>query len=114
MSDGSDALTFRDADTFEPTGEVSVTLDGESVDEINELECAGGSVWANVWHEDRILRIDPDSGEVTGVLDVDLPAGQADGADVLNGIAAIPEQDYTFYLTGKLWDTIYEVRVGEE
>lgn len=114
MSDGSDALTFRDADTFEPTGEVSVTLNGESVDEINELECAGGSVWANVWHEDRILRIDPDSGEVTGVLDVDLPAGQADGADVLNGIAAIPEQDDTFYLTGKLWDTIYEVRVGEE
>ncbi|HIW90762.1 MAG TPA: glutaminyl-peptide cyclotransferase [Candidatus Corynebacterium avicola] len=112
-SDGSDNLTFRDPETFEPTGDVSVTLDGEPVEELNELECAGGSVWANIWHQDRIVRIDPESGDVTGVLDVDLPAGDRSGADVLNGIAAVPDKEDTFYLTGKLWDTVYEVRIDE-
>lgn len=117
-SDGSDALTFRDPGNFESTGTVDVTLDGEPVDELNELECVGDgddrTVWANIWHEDRIVRIDPESGDVTGVLDVDLPAGDRDDADVLNGIAAVPGENDRFYLTGKLWDTLYEVRVGEK
>lgn len=126
MSDGTDELTFRDPETFEPTGTVSVTLDGDPVEEINELECTGGqegsdgaepAVWANIWYEDRIIRIDPATGDVTGVLDVELPAGERDGADVLNGIAEVPGDDGgpdTFYLTGKLWDTLYEVRVDQE
>ncbi|MGO1949661.1 MAG: glutaminyl-peptide cyclotransferase [Mycobacteriaceae bacterium] len=120
MSDGTDELTFRDPESFEPTGTVDVTLDGEPVDQLNELECTGGTdgedaeVWANIWQENRIVRIDPSNGEVTGVLDIDLPAGDRDGADVLNGIAEKPGEDGTFYLTGKLWDTLYEVRVAEE
>lgn len=128
MSDGSDRLSFRDPETFDETGGVDVTLDGEPVDQLNELECTGSAdgpvVWANVWQTDRILRIDPSSGEVTGVLDVDLPAGDRDGADVLNGIASVDPSDSSslsgepgpaadlFYLTGKLWDTLYEVRIA--
>lgn len=120
MSDGTPELTFRDAETFEPTGTVDVTLDGEPVEEVNELECTQSAdtgeqvVWANVWHTDRILRIDPATGDVTGVLEVDLPAGDRDGADVLNGIAEVPGEPDTFYLTGKLWDTLYKVRIDEE
>jgi glutamine cyclotransferase len=117
MSDGSPTLTFRDPDTFEPTGSVEVTLDGEPVEEVNELECTGTGddreVWANVWHSDRILRIDPATGEVTGVADLDLPAGDRDGADVLNGIAATGS-DGRFLVTGKLWDTLYEVELRED
>lgn len=127
MSDGSPTLTFRDPAAFAPTGSVEVTLDGDPVDEINELECTGSgdekTVWANVWHSDRILRIDPTSGDVTGVVDLDLPAGDRDGADVLNGIAenrtdgaegADGTRDNSFLVTGKLWDTLYEVQFSEE
>lgn len=119
MSDGSSELTFRDPETFAATGGVEVTLDGEPVDQLNELECTGSgddrTVWANVWHSDRVLRIDPDSGEVTGVVELDLPAGDRDGADVLNGIAAVQDErdGDSFLVTGKLWDTLYEVRFSE-
>lgn len=117
MSDGSPTLTFRDPDSFEPTDDVEVTLDGEPVEELNELECTGTGdgreVWANVWHSDRVLRIDPATGEVTGVVELDLPAGDRDGADVLNGIARNATDD-GFLVTGKLWDTLYEVRFSEK
>lgn len=110
MSDGSADLTFRDPVTFAETGRVTVRRDGEPVRRLNELDCAeDGTVLANVWQTDTIERIAPDTGEVTAEIAVDLPR-PAD-ADVLNGIAHIPGTD-RMYLTGKLWDTLYEVRVG--
>lgn len=114
MSDGSSRLSFRDPSTFAVTGQVDVTLDGEPVDQLNELDCSDGVVWANVWQTDRILRINPATGEVTGVLDtsgLDLPARERPGADVLNGIAKLPGTTDRYLLAGKLWDTLYEVRV---
>jgi glutaminyl-peptide cyclotransferase len=111
MSDGSDRLTFRDPATFGPTGGVSVRAAGEPVEELNELECAGGQVWANVWGSDEILRIDPASGQVTAVVDAAglLTPSQRAGADVLNGIAAVPGTD-EFLLTGKNWPSMFRVR----
>lgn len=111
MSDGSDRLTFRDPQTFAPTGQVSVQLDGEPAYALNELECAHGVVWANVWESDRILRIDPRTGQVTGVVNAAglLDAAQRSSADVLNGIAALPGTD-EFLVTGKNWPTMFLVR----
>jgi glutamine cyclotransferase len=116
MSDGSATLTFRDPGTFEPTGSVQVTAAGQPVVKLNELECVGDEVWANVWETDYIVRIDAATGTVTGVLDmtglaVPDPSASDPGA-VLNGIAYDPEQG-TFLLTGKLWPTMYQVRVGD-
>lgn len=110
-SDGSSTLTFHDPDTFAVTGALDVRLDGQPVEELNELECVDGVAWANVWQTDTIVRIDLGSGEVTGVVDAAglLDPEEAAGADVLNGIAAVPGSD-TFYLTGKLWPTLFEVR----
>jgi glutamine cyclotransferase len=114
MSDGSATITFRDPETFEPTGSVEVTAAGEPVRKLNELECVDGQVWSNVWETPYIVRIDPATGVVTGVLDmtglaVPDPSASDPGA-VLNGIAYDPERG-TFLLTGKLWPTMYEVRV---
>lgn len=111
MSDGSDELTFRDPATFDETGSVEVTLDEQPVSELNELECVGGEVFANVWGQDRIVRIDPASGQVTGVVDASglLPPEDAAEADVLNGIAAVDGGD-EFLLTGKYWPHLYRVR----
>jgi len=118
MSDGSDTLYRRDPESFEVTGEVRVTLRGEGVRNLNELECALDHVYANVWQEDRIVKIDKASGRVveeidaSGLLSADERAQLAPDA-VLNGIAYNPARD-TFYLTGKLWPKVFEVRFREE
>ena len=111
MSDGSDRLTFRDPITFTPSGQVAVHLEGEPVHQLNELECVADAVWANVYQTDRILRIDPGTGTVTGVVDAGglLSARQQATAGVLNGIAAIPGTD-EFLITGKYWPSLFRVR----
>jgi glutaminyl-peptide cyclotransferase len=116
MSDGSDVLTFRDASTFEESGRVSVSLLGEPVRRINELECVAGSVWANIWTTDVIVRIDPVDGQVTGLLDltgiVEPHPALDDTSAVLNGIAYDAAAD-TFLVTGKLWPELIEIRVSQ-
>lgn len=111
MSDGSARLTFRDPATFARTGSVRVHHDGQPVTELNELECVGEMVWANVWHTERIVRIDPDSGAVTAVVDASglLDPAQRGRAGVLNGIAAVPGTDQ-FLVTGKNWPSMFRVR----
>lgn len=115
MSDGSDHLTFRDDQTFGITGTVDVTLDGEPLDRLNELECVGGVVWANVWGSDLIVRLDPESGIIDGVLDlagiIEPDPRATDTRAVLNGIA-YDSTAGTFLVTGKHWPELIEIRVG--
>ena len=110
MSDGGDRLVFRDPATFRPIGDVAVVSAGRPVRNLNELECAKGAVYANIWQEDRIARIDARTGDVTAWIDASglLTAEERAGADVLNGIAHVPERD-TFLLTGKFWPRVFEV-----
>ncbi|WP_407690756.1 glutaminyl-peptide cyclotransferase [Saccharothrix syringae] len=110
MSDGTDELTFRDPRTFAETGTVRVTRDGEPVRRLNELECVGGQVWANVWQTDEVVRVDPADGRVTATVDLSglRPAG-VPASDVLNGIAAVPGTD-EFLVTGKNWPTVFRIR----
>ena len=114
MSNGSDRLAFRDPETFDETGSVAVTLEGAPVRQLNELECVGDRVYSNIYQDDRIVVIDPVSGDVTHVIDASglLTRQEARAADVLNGIAHDPETD-TFYITGKLWPKLFEVRFVE-
>ena len=110
MSDGSNQLYFRDRSTFALKGKVSVTNNGTPVDQLNELECVNGQVYANVWQTDTIVRIDPSNGNVTALIDAaGLLGADAGAVDVLNGIAYDPTTK-TFLLTGKLWPTMFEVR----
>lgn len=111
MSDGSDRLTFRDPETLTVLGSVQVRMNGAPVDQLNELECVDGAVYANVWQTEDILRIDPATGEVTAVIKASGLLGPADyqaGAEVLNGIAWMPETK-TFLITGKHWPQMFEV-----
>ena len=119
MSDGTPQLTFRDPISFEPTGTVTVTRAGQPVQRINELECVGDRVWANIWQTDEIVRIDHATGTVDAVVDASglLTDEERASADVLNGIAAAPgfggaasEEADTFLITGKLWPTVFLVR----
>ncbi len=115
MSDGSSTLTFRDLYSFEVTGSVEVVYRGEPVDRLNELECVGDLVYANVWLSDGIVVIAAGSGEVLARVDASSLRGElssSEGVDVLNGIAYDPDRRL-FYLTGKLWPEIFEVRIGD-
>lgn len=111
MSNGTPELTFRDPATFAETGRVTVTRDGQPVERLNELECIDGSVWANVWRTEDIVRIDPGSGRVTHVVHIgEMPgttaADRVEGS--LNGIAALPGTD-DLLITGKNWPHMYRI-----
>jgi len=112
MSDGSSRLTRRDPETFAVLSTLDVRRDGRPVPQLNELECVGDDVYANVYLTDQIVRIDARTGEVTATIDASplrrlLPEGIT--VDVLNGIAYDEARDL-FLLTGKLWPVSFEVR----
>ena len=115
MSDGTNRLTQRNPETFEIVGELRVTQGGYSVSSLNELECVGDVIFANVFQTNRIVRIDKATGHITGEIDAfQLSLGAERGPDpeaVLNGIAHDPDNG-TLFVTGKLWDRIYELRIG--
>ena len=107
MSDGSATLRFRDPVTFRIEREVEVREGARAVGALNELEFVDGSVYANIWRSDRVARIDPESGAVTGWLDLAPIAERerrAAQVDVANGIAW---DGSTLYVTGKLWRSVY-------
>ncbi len=111
-SDGTDVLTFHDPQTFAETARVSVRRSGQPVFYLNELECVDGAVYANVYQTDEIVRIDAATGEVTASIDASgllTPQERLAGAEVLNGIAWNPQGKF-FYVTGKLWPKMFEVR----
>jgi glutamine cyclotransferase len=112
MSDGTSVLRFLDTQTFKQTGEVSVSLDGQRIINLNELEFIDGEVYANIWKKDTIVRIDPNSGTVTGVIDLRsvYRSGRRHYDDVLNGIAYDPTQK-KLYVTGKNWPRMFEIEL---
>lgn len=112
MSDGSARLTFRGSETFRPVREVAVRMNGTPVERLNELECVGGDIYANVWMTDTIVRIEAKTGNVTAMIDAAglLTAQERFNPDmVLNGIA-YDSTDKTFLITGKLWPRLFRVR----
>ncbi len=117
MSDGSATLRFLDPETLEENGRLDVTLRGSPLKNLNELEWVNGEIFANVWQSDAIVRIDPESGVVTGVIDMrhlldeeEITPGRT---DVLNGIAYDPDADRLF-VTGKYWPKLFEVRLSPD
>jgi glutaminyl-peptide cyclotransferase len=113
MSDGTSELRFWDPETLRETGRVRVTADGVPVDQLNELECVKGEVYANVYQTDRIARIDPASGKVVGWIDLTgilSPADRVRQVDVLNGIAYDAATNRLF-VTGKWWPKLFEIKL---
>jgi glutamine cyclotransferase len=114
MSDGTPDLRFLNPKTLAQTGGIQVTLEGKPLANVNELEWVKGEIYANVWQTNWIVRIDPHSGQVVGVINLtgllkqsDIVAGQT---DVLNGIAYDAKGDRLF-VTGKNWPKLFEIRL---
>jgi glutamine cyclotransferase len=113
MSDGTNRLRFIDPETFAVRRTVSVFENGRALNELNELEYVKGEIFANVWRTDRVVRIDPRDGRLTGTVDLTglLPEADRDAdTDVLNGIA-YDEQGDRLFVTGKNWPKLFEIRL---
>lgn len=111
LSDGTPELRFLDPVTFAEQRRITVTYQGRPIRRLNELEYVRGEILANIWHQDLIVRIDPASGVITGVMDLrDLAAAVpvTDPEAVLNGIA-YDDKSGKLYVTGKNWPSLYEI-----
>ncbi len=112
-SDGTDKLHFMSPDTAQILRSIAVTQEGRPVTQLNELEWVNGAIWANIWQSDRIVIIDPSSGEVTGSINLHglLPPNEyRSDTDVLNGIARNPA-DGAIWVTGKRWPWLYRIEL---
>ena len=112
MSDGTAELRFLDPDTLKETGRITVRDANGPVQNLNELEYVKGEIYANVWTTQRIVRVSPKDGHVTGWIDLTglLPQALKKGTDVLNGIAYDAPTDRLF-VTGKWWPRVFEIEI---
>lgn len=116
-SDGSNVIVVRDPQTLEPIDTLVITFQNQPVNMLNELECVGDDIYANVWQTDFIVRINKTDGSIeaiinaAGLLTPQETAALASGA-TLNGIAYDAETE-TFLITGKLWPKVFEVQFVE-
>jgi len=113
LSDGSNRIRFLDPDSFRVTKTIAV-MDGKlPVDQLNELEFVNGEIYANIWHDDRIAAINPQSGRVTAWIDLAgllQPGDVQDPEAVLNGIA-YEQSSSRLFVTGKLWPRLFEIKI---
>lgn len=113
MSDGSNELRFLDPKTFSLKKIINVYDHNQPLRELNELEYVKGEIYANIWHSDKIVRIDPRSGKVLGWIDLHGLLDEKERGDVdavLNGIAYDAAHDRLF-VTGKLWPKLFEIKI---
>lgn len=117
MSDGSDVITFRNPNDLSVIKKINVTFEGKKIEKINELEWVDGIIYANVWYTDVILAINPDNGKVVKWYDMAGIQFKLDHTDkntnTLNGIA-YDVINKKFYVTGKNWSNIFEVKFKTE
>jgi glutamine cyclotransferase len=111
-SDGSSELVRRDPRTLDPQAVVHVRCAGRRVPGLNDLTWSAGTIWANVAGTHYLAGIDPDSGEVTDIVNARRAAERHLGQPqaIMNGIAALPAAG-EFLLTGKGWRSIRQVRL---
>ncbi|WP_444930418.1 glutaminyl-peptide cyclotransferase [Microbulbifer sp. SSSA002] len=111
MSNGSGELVFRNPETFEAVRYLKVQGGGETWSNLNELEFAEGLIWANIWQDKRVIAIDPETGQVRGLIDLSAlnPSGRDHPDTVANGIAWDRARN-GLWVTGKYWQQLYLIR----
>ena len=113
LSDGTNRIRFLDPDNFQVRKTIAVVDGGRPVNEINELEYIQGEIYANIWHEERIARIDAETGRVLAWIELAGLLSRSETGEeeaVLNGIA-YDETNGRLFVTGKLWPKLFEIRL---
>ena len=113
LCDGTPQIRFLDPMTFDVKRTITVLNHGQPIKNLNELEYVKGEIFANIWHTDYVVRIDPVTGKVLGLINFAgllAPQDRDAKTDVLNGIAYDAAGDRLF-ITGKRWPKLFEVRL---
>jgi glutamine cyclotransferase len=112
LSDGTNRLRYLDPKTFEVVRTLEVYAGKEAITNLNELEFIGNEIYANVWHSNRIARIDASTGQVRAWIDCSALGAQEqkEPEAVLNGIA-FDASRHRLFITGKDWAHLFEIHV---
>lgn len=116
MSDGTNVLTFLDCKSLKVVKKIYVTEFGNELHNLNELEYVDGYIYANVYTTNKIVKINPNNGLVMKSYDLsklyyDSKIRNSNALE-MNGIA-YNKKSKTFFITGKMWPSIYEVRFNK-
>ena len=111
MSDGSSNLYLLNPTTFQKTGQVNVQDGNTSITNINELEYVNGDVYANIWMQQKIAIINPQTGAVKGWIDLTGIYQSNNVDEVLNGIA-YDSSTGRLFVTGKDWPNLYQITIA--
>jgi glutamine cyclotransferase len=113
MSDGTERIFRVNPATFKREATIVVTMRGEAVNFLNELEWIDGKIWANVYTTNYVVIIEPTTGVVEGVVDFEGLLSRQEieqDTDVFNGIA-YDKSTGRIFVTGKRWPTLFEVEI---
>jgi glutamine cyclotransferase len=113
MDDGTDEIRVWDPATLAERRRIKVHDGARRIGNVNELEWVEGEIYANIWLTERIARISPATGAVTGWIDLAgilSPMYRNGTEDVLNGIA-YDSVNKRLFVTGKLWPNLFEIRL---
>ncbi len=112
-SDGTEKIWLLDPAQLNEIGYIQTVTNTSVFNKANELEYVDGKIYANVWQKESMMIINAESGAIEGVVNF---GGLKDRVtkhsqlDVLNGVAYHPGRK-TFFVTGKYWDKLFEVRI---
>ena len=113
MSDGTNTLTYLNPEDLKVVKTLSVKQEGYDLPNLNELEFIDGFIYANIWTTNKIVKINPADGKVSGELDLTALAQEANnispGSKEMNGIA-YDATNNKVYVTGKMWPRIFEIK----
>jgi len=115
MTDGTEKIYKVDPENFSQKDYINVFTKGSKIPSLNELEWVDGNIWANIYMKDAIVKINPKNGVVESVVnlsDLREKVSPHPDLDVLNGIAYNPKTK-TFFVTGKNWDKLFEIKIEE-
>lgn len=112
-SDGTEKIWILDPETLVEKNYIQAFTNKGKIDNINELEWVNGKIYANRWQKNGVAIINPINGAIDGVIDFNLLAKKHEKSGVINGIAYNPETK-TLFVTGKHWDTLYEMEIVEK
>ncbi|MEN8124392.1 MAG: glutaminyl-peptide cyclotransferase [Bacteroidota bacterium] len=115
-TDGTERMWFLDPETLKEEYFIETYTDKRKAEKLNELEFVNDKIYANIWQQNSMLIVNPESGAIEGIVDLkglQKKAGQTGQDNVLNGIAYDKTNDRLF-VTGKNWDKVFEIKLIEK
>ena len=114
-SDGTEKIWTLNPENQREEGYIEIYTNKNKVVGLNELEWVDGKIYANRYLFDGIAIINPKNGAIDGVINLSSlksKVTQHEKLDVINGIAFNKKRN-SIFVTGKMWDKLFEIRIKD-